>query len=183
MTHHHRTPQEDEAWYRDLITRFTPYVTAIVSGVAHGHLPQADLEEAAADVFFKVWQRRDHIRPDSLKAYVAQTARNTAIDRLRRLGEVPVPFEDDILQVTYPSPLDDAAIAGEQRQIIREALLQTGEPDRTIFIRHYLLGEPLQGLSHALGINLSTIKTKLRRLRHKLSHILTERGYGCEDIK
>lgn len=172
--------QDEEQWYHTVIDRYTAYVTAIITGLAKGFLTASDVEEVAADVFFKIWCRREQIRPESLKAFLAQTARNAAIDRLRLAGAKFVPYEDDVLQLSCPQRPDDLAIVREQKQIVEEAVQALGEPDREIFIRFYYFGETLRAISERLRLNPATAKTKLHRLRSKLREILRERGYDCE---
>lgn len=170
----------EEQWYGLLLDRYTAYVTAIVSGIAKGSLTASDIEEAAADIFFKVWCKRTDIRTRTLKAFVAQVARNTAIDRLRAKGQEIVPYEDDVMQVSYHERPDELAIMREQKQIIEEAVDAFGEPEREIFIRFYYFGETIKIISERLCLNATTTKTKLHRMRSKLREIMEERGYGCE---
>lgn len=172
--------QDEEQWYSALIDRYTPYVAAIISGIAKGSLPTGDIEEVSADVFFKIWCKREQIRSSSLKAFLAQIARNAAIDRLRVKGVEFVPLDDDILQVSYHGQPDDLAILRDQKQIVEDAVHSFGEPEREIFIRFYYFGETLKNISDRLHLNTATTKTKLYRLRAKLRDILRERGYGCE---
>ena len=171
---------DDEQWYAALIDRYTPYVTAIISGICKGSLPGSDIEEAAADVFFRVWRKKDQIRTDNIKAYIAQIARNAGIDRLRQRGIELIPYDDDILQLSREGLPDELAIAREQREIVKTAVGSFQEPDKEIFIRFYFFGETIRVIAERLKINASTIKTKLRRARSKLRDIMHERGYGCE---
>ena len=173
--------EEDEAlWYSMVIDRYTPYVTAIISGIAKGALTSCDIEEAAADVFFKVWLKRAQLRTESMKAFIAQVTRNTSIDMLRKLGKAFVPYEDDILQVVCQHSPDELAIVREQTQIVENAVNSFGEPDREIFIRFYYFGETIRAISSRLHMNTNTTKTKLHRLRSRLKEIMRERGYDCE---
>lgn len=173
--------QDDEQWYSALIDRYTPYVTAIISGIAKGSLTAADVEEVAADVFYKIWLKRAQIRPDSVKAYIARVTRNAGIDRLRLKGMEFLPYEDDVLQIACGERPDELAIVKEQTQILQEAVTSFGEPEREIFIRFYYFGETIEAISQKLRLNSATTKTKLHRLRLKLRTILGERGYGCEE--
>ena len=173
--------QDEELWYSQVIDRYTAYVTAIISGISKGALSASDIEEVAADVFFKLWLKRKQIRAGSMKAFIAKLARNASIDRLRRLGEPVVPYDDDILQVSYHEQPDELAILREQKQIIEQAVDAFGEPEREIFIRFYYFGETINSISERLQMNAATTKTKLRRLRSKLTDIMQERGYCCEN--
>ena len=179
--------RDDEQWYIALIDRYTPYVTAVISGMAKGALQASDIEEVAADVFFKVWRRREQslrgeqVKDDSVKAFVAQIARNATIDRLRQMKIEFLPYDDDVLSVSYSHQLDDLAVVREQKQIVESAVRSFGEPDKEIFIRFYYWGESVKDISNRLGLNISTTKTKLHRLRQKLRDIMGERGYSCEN--
>ena len=173
--------QDEELWYSQVIDRYTNYVTAVVCGVSKGALSASDIEEVAADVFFKLWLKRKQIRGNSMKAFVAKLARNAGIDALRRLGEPLVPYDDDILQVSFHEQPDELAIVREQKQIIEQAVDAFGEPEREIFIRFYYFGETIKVISERLQMNAATTKTKLRRSRCKLTDIMQERGYCCEN--
>ncbi len=172
--------EDEELWYSALIDGYSRYVTAIISGISRGSLTNADIEEVAADVFFKIWLKRDQIRAKSLKAFIAQVTRSTSIDMLRKKGKEFVSYEDDILPVKFQEHLDELAIRREQEEIIKSAVECFGEPEREIFIRFYYFGETVKTIAERLQINTSTTKTKLHRSRSKLKVILQERGYDCE---
>jgi len=172
--------QDEEQWYNLLIDKYSAYVSAIIRGIAKGRLSAADMEEIAADVFFKIWLNREKIRSGSLKAYIAKITRNTAIDRLRIKGIEFISMDDDILQISTPQKTDELAIIREQTEIIETTVCNFKEPEREIFIRFYYFGESIQKISTLLEINPSTIKTKLHRLRLKLKETMQERGYGYE---
>lgn len=171
--------QDEEQGFSMLIDRYTPYVTAIIGGIAKSSLTSSDIEEIAADVFFKVWRKRNQIKIQSTKAFIAQIARNATIDRLRMKRVEFLPYEDDIIQVSHGNQPDRLAIVREQMQIIEEAVESFTEPDREIFIRFYYFGEPIKAIAGRLQLNAATTKTKLHRARSKLRDIMSERGYGC----
>lgn len=171
---------DEELWYSRLIDQYTSYVTAIISGISKGALSTSDIEEVAADVFFKIWLNRDNIRCEGIKAFIAQITRNASIDMLRKMKKEFVPYDDDILQVTRNEYLDELAIIRDQKQIMEESVKAFGEPEREIFIRFYYFGESIKTISKKLQMNASTTKTKLYRSRTKLKDIMQERGYRCE---
>ena len=51
--------------------------------------------------------------------------------------------------------------------------MSLGEPDNEIFVRYYKFGEKLKDISRVMGLNISTIKTKLLRGKRKLKKILS----------
>ena len=159
----------EEDGLRDLMKQYSGYVAAIVCNISQGSLSVEDVEELSADVFLSVWNHAAGLMEDRpLRPYLAQTARNTAISRLRKRGEAALPFDDEL------------AIKREQTQIINSAVEAFGEPDREIFIRFYFLGERIEAIGRRLAMNQSTIRTKLHRCRKRIKGIFEERGYQYE---
>ena len=57
--------------------------------------------------------------------------------------------------------------------MVRLAVTRLGEPDREIFLRHYYYAQTVTEIGRIMGLNESTIKTKLRRGRMRLKELLT----------
>lgn len=174
----HRLRQGDEAALSAVIDRYAGYVSAILSRILGADTPQADIEELAADTFFALWRNAGAVEDGKLKAYLGAVARNKAKDALRRQKR-ELPLEEDLLL----SPEDPARQLEEKElaRFLREAVQSMGEAEREIFLRYYYAYEPIAEIAEALGIPLSTVKTRLRRGRQKLKEILQKGGYACED--
>ena len=65
----------------------------------------------------------------------------------------------------------------EEQALVRRAVFSLPDPDREIFLRHYYYAQTVQEIAHQMGLNESTVKTKLRRGRMKLKDILTREGF------
>lgn len=161
-----------------LIERFTPYVTAIIGNILGTAAPQADVEETAADVFVTLWQHAGEIRSGSLRAWLGAVARNRARSRLRTLRPES-PLEEDALVLDADALQSDA----ERRELyraVRTAVLQLRQPDREIFLRHYYYYQSVAAIGAEMGMNESTVKSRLRRGREKLKQILIKGGFADE---
>lgn len=158
-----------------LMDRYTKYVSAIVWNILRSCLSVEDGEEVVSDVFLAAWERAADIRPDCLKAWLGAVARNKARDRLRKAHQ-ELPLEEDILELTDENtPVTDLELK-EERMLVRKAVDSLGEPDREIFLRHYYYIQPIKEICLTMGLNESTVKTKLRRGRMRLKTILTRWG-------
>lgn len=165
------------AWF---IERYAPYVNTIIFNIIGAKIPVGDIEEVASDVFLVLWRNAKKIHPGKVKAYLSGVARNMAKDRLRQAGQ-DLPLEEDVL---IPSALDiehDIEVR-EQARLIHQAMLNMDFPDREIFLRHYYYYQPLLQIAEEMEMNLSTIKTRLRRGRSKLKDELRKGGFCDEDI-
>lgn len=160
----------------ELIDRYTPYVSSIISRILRGR--QSDVEELTADVFLAAWDNRDKLRPDQLKGYLGAIARNRAFNLLRNHRE-SLPLEEDVLLLETDGP-DKELDRKETARIVNKALSRLDRPQRELFVRHYYYGQTVQEAALAMGLNLSTAKTWLRRGRETLKTYLRKEGYGYE---
>ena len=165
------------AWF---IRRYGSYVNTVIYYVLGGQPSGQDIEEVSSDVFLVLWRNAEKIRPGKVKAYLSSTARNLAKEKRRALGR-ELPLEDDVLTGSDTS-MEHFLEVREQAGIIKQAMLTMAAPDREIFLRHYYYYQPLSQIAEEMGMNLSTVKTRLRRGRSKLQDALRKGGFCDEDI-
>ena len=151
-----------------LIDRYGDHVANILSSFLGAGLTAQDLEEIASDVFFTLWQQRNNLQPDkSLKAYITAIAKNTGRKRLRKMKTVePLPEGLDI-----PSSELSAAERMEQsekQQHLLRVLETLKTPDREIFYRYYYLEQTTGEIAKLMGMNRSTVMSRLARGRSAL---------------
>lgn len=169
----------EPAALEELILQYTPYVSSVAARILRGR--QADVEELTADVFLAAWDNRDKLRAGKVKGYLGSIARNRAFNLLRADRE-SLSLEDDVLLLETDGP-DRELDKKETARVVNRALAQLGKPQRELFVRHYYYGQTVQAAALAMGINLSTAKTWLRRGRETLKAILEQEGYGREGIR
>ena len=153
--------EEALAWFIDA---YTPYVTAIIRSIIGDAMDLSDVEEAAADVFVALWQNARKVH--SVKGWLGTVARNTAKNRFRQLG-CDLPLEDQILIVDELTP-ETKIEKQELDAAVRRAVLGMPHPDREIFLRFYYYYQSQETISEEMDLNLSTVKTRLRRGRMRL---------------
>ena len=74
-----------------------------------------------------------------------------------------------------PGP-EDLILRREQEMRLLAAVEALEEPDRTLFLRYYYENEKLKDVARDLGMNQSTVKTRLHRGRKLLKQKLMEGG-------
>ena len=160
----------------ELMDQYTPYISSVISRILRGR--QTDVEELTADVFLAAWDNRDKLRPGQVKGYLGAIARNRAFNLLRDNHE-NLPLEDDVLFLETDGP-DKELDRKETARVVNKALSQLDRLQRELFVRHYYYGQTVQEAALAMGLNLSTAKTWLRRGRETLKTYLRKEGYGYE---
>jgi RNA polymerase sigma-70 factor (ECF subfamily) len=160
----------DENALRQIIDKYTSYVCVIIRNAVGDAVSHEDVEEVASDVFFALWESADRIRKDNLKAYLGATARNKAINKLRKRTCV-LPLEEYDFPATEDSPEDAAILQGEQ-QTVKSAILSMGTPDSEIFLRYYYGAQTVAAIAAVTGITEAAVKHRLVRGRKKLRQII-----------
>ena len=168
----------DRLAFRALYDRLAPELLALCERILHH---RADAEDAVADVFWEVWQRRD--RYDAARGgarpYLMTLARSRAIDRLRSQAARPeargesathIP-EDQELTAYVPSPEESAAHA-ELRSRVAAAFAQLDARQREAMELAYYEGLSHQQIAERLDAPLGTVKTHIRKGLGKLRFAL-----------
>lgn len=151
---------------RDAFSRLYDAVAPKLLGVCLRVLgDRAAAEDAMQEAFVKIWRNADRygVTGHSPMTWLITVARNTAIDRLRRIR--PVEDIDDLAEVLPAGGPDGeaAAMARSDAAQIR-ACLDELEPDRRDAVRGaYLDGRSYADLAAAHGVPLNTMRTWLRR--------------------
>ena len=153
----------------EAIQIYTPYLSTVLYHMAGNSLPKEDIEEIVADVFVILWKNAERIdlQKGTLRSYLAAVARNYALKRINRKTDHTV-LEDIEL-----SDGKDFIEENFRNDYVWEAVMSLGEPDSEIFVRRYKFDEKIKDISKAIGLNISTVKTRLSRGKRKLRKMLS----------
>lgn len=172
-----RITRGDPRGLEAMMRQYTAYISTIVWRILRGQMSVEDAEEVVSDVFLAAWRQSNALHAESLNAWLATVARNMAVNRLRSAGKTVSAEENDI---ACDCDIADRASRAEEACLVRRAVDALPEPDRTIFLRHYFFSYTISEIAADTGINVSTVKTKLRRGREKLKAYLMKEGYQNE---
>lgn len=161
---------KDPDGLQSLMDRYISYVSAVVWNILRAAMPPQDAEEVVSDVFLAAWEQAEDLQAGKVKAWLGAVARNKAKNKLRRMGR-DLPLEEDVLNI--PDTSADALEREEERCLVRQAVDSLTLRDRELFLRHYYYAQSVSEISKRMGMNESTVKTRLRRGRMKLKEYLT----------
>lgn len=140
-------------------------VKTIVNRVLYA-FPQ-DAEECMADTFLKLWKHRNRLKNTPLRAWLIVTARNTAIDRWRKLSR----------EETLPLPETLEGDSGFPEDKLGALIDELPPPDREIFIRKYYFLETAAEIAAATGRSVDDVNARLSRRRKKMREQLLKGGH------
>lgn len=160
-----------------IMNKYAGYVSTIVWNIIGSAMSISDAEEVVSDVFFVLWNNASAIRTNSIKSYLAGIARNKAKMKLRQAGHTQI-LEHNIMDLEAPDP-EDAYEHKELCLLVKRAIDALKEPDREILLRYFYYYQTMDTISAEMGINLSTVKTKIRRGKDSIrSHLRSNLSHG-----
>lgn len=147
-----RAALELVVWAVDELALARPTIERLV-------IREADVDDVAQDVLIAVAEKIGSYRGDApFTAWLAQVARFKAIDHLRRKrdesGDVPEPTD----AVRISSMLAN-------RAVLDQVLAGLPEPYRQAVVLRDVEQLRYDEIAHRLGVNLNTVKTRIRRGR------------------
>lgn len=173
-----RLQNKDEDALEKIIERYNDYVTVIVREILIPKGQREDIEEVIADTFIALWNTAERVNYEeysSIKAYIGMIARNKAKDRLRVLKRWNLHLNEDAF--TICDSMEQFVIQKEQQLLIMSFLKKMSEEDGKIFVMYYYYYYKVNEIGEILGLNVQTVKTRLRRGRMLLKKLLCAEGY------
>ena len=150
----------DEAAWDALVDRYARYVYAIAARVYR--LTPEDAEDVFQEVFARVFERLDTLRDgDALRPWIAQTARNCAVDALRRSGR-EIPVEE------VPEDVDDGLDRLDEALTVHAALERLAPECREILDRFFRQDESYRTISADLDLPSGTVASRIARCLGRL---------------
>ena len=159
-----------------LMDCYQPYVSTVVWNILRGTLQPEDAEEVVSDVFLAAWEHAPSLEAGHIRGWLGTVARNKAKNRLRSVGKLLL-LEEDEADIPAPDDPTDELLQQEKRRLVRRVLDSFPEEDRALFLRHYFYAQTVEEIAAALSLNVSTVKTRLRRGRAKLKESLRKEGF------
>jgi RNA polymerase sigma-70 factor (ECF subfamily) len=163
--------------YSKLLKKYRGLVGAIIWRILPGQ--HEDAEECIADTFIQIWKgaSKDKIDGSQLKGLLIYTARNTAINRYRKIKKSPaVPFSDEMAILSSDDALDDL-IAKEDASSLMSLISKMSEPDKEILTRRHFLFESVKEISEIMKLPARQIENRLYQSKLRLSRALGERSF------
>ena len=174
--------QREEAGLTDLQEQYGRLCRDIAARV----LPDPrDVEECVSDSYLRVWNAIPPQRPRSLRAFLARTVRNLALDRYayntaaQRSSALTTAFEELEAVLTDQGAVPEQAVeAGELRAFLNGFLQGLSQMNRVCFVRRYWYGESVGEIAQAFHISESQVKSALFRTRNQLRSAMRKDHIG-----
>ena len=163
----------DETAFAELVNKYQkPVHTLAWRKIGDFHIA----EDITQDAFLQVYQRLYTLKdPNQFSGWLYVITANLCATWLRKKRIQTQPLEDPettmIQKDAYSRHVIEERMkttAESQREVVKKLLAKLKESERTVMMLHYLGEMTVSEISRFLGVSTSTIKSRLRRARHRL---------------
>ncbi|RDW18983.1 RNA polymerase sigma factor [Oceanobacillus chungangensis] len=156
----------NEHAFRLLVEKYRTHIFKSVYPVLRN---QKDAEDAAQEVFLKIYTSLHKYENKGFKTWITRIAVNHAIDIMRkqkrRREESLSDIETTEQEASRIESTEQLVIAKERRQYIRSRIKELPESYREVIIGFYIMEKSYQQLAEEQQVQVKTIETKLFRAR------------------
>ncbi len=150
-----------------------------VHGYAFWMLRDRDeARDVSQEVLVRLWQHRERVPGEAIRAWLLRTTHHLCVDRLRRRAVRSGPSLEDLAPTLHdgtPGP-DRSAASEELGRRIGEALQALSPRDRAIVLMREVQGMAYEEIAQVLDLPLGTLKASLHRARERLRRDLMQAG-------
>lgn len=172
-----RVKAGDQPAFGQLIDRYQAYVFSLCLRIL---VSREEAEEAAQDVFVKVYQRLRSFRHESkFSTWLYTMAYRTAIDHRRQIARHRESNNDmdvsmALIDKGVPAAAEQLIQHQEQQAQLKSLLARLPQQEALLIDLFYLQEQSVREIAKITKLSVSNVKTKLFRTREKLRNLMQQ---------
>lgn len=170
--------KRDESAVSELMNRFGGLCAALIGNIVRD---KRDREECLSSVMFRLWSSIPPARPNDLTAYVARSARNEALMRLRKNAtenaSPALPIDEFAEFLPSGKTVEDEVFARAIAKAVSAHLGTLPKEERLVFMRRYWYMDPVKDIAKRFGMSEKRVNSLLTRTRRSLKKQLVKEGF------
>ena len=146
-----------------------------------------DAEDVTQETYLRLWRAANELKLESsLKLYILRTARNLALDLIRKnskrdeidtvILDAEGEFEIDIADDSPDSRPDESYLRKIEKEVVRQSIEELPSAAREIIVLRDIEGLSYAEIAEMLGLTEGTLKSKLFRARERLRKIILSKN-------
>ncbi len=152
---------DQERWFLD---NLKVHESMLRSWLESRFPPECDIEDVLQESYLRVLRANENGAVKSAKAFLFATARNLAVDRLRRHNFLRADslVESDVLSVLDDNEgIEETISRNEELEVLTEAIQSLPDRCRKIFTLRKVYGMSQKDIAERMGISICTVSAQL----------------------
>lgn len=157
-----KASQGNEQAYRIIVETYRNHVFRTIYSVIRN---ERDAEEAAQEVFVKVFYSLSQYKKQGFKTWLTRIALNYAIDLKRKAASRREQLQETEIEQADRQAVEEEFLRKETREIVQKRLQEIPANYRDVIVAFYLQEKSYQEIATEQQVEVKTIETKLYRAR------------------
>lgn len=157
-----RLSEGDEKAFDTIFIAYYPRLRFFISGII---ADEAEAENIAQDIFYKLWQSREKIaKVENLSAYIFQMGRNAALNYVERsllFNNYAEKYGAGKNLRQHVDEADEILIAAQMQELINNTVEHMPAQRRDIFQMSRVQGKSNDEIAHELSLSKRTVETHI----------------------
>lgn len=153
---------KQSAWYAD---ELRPHESLLRAWLQARFISAGEVDDIVQETYLRAIQVRERGALFATKAFLFKTARNLAIDRIRRSRRSsadPVLADSEVLDVIDDTAtIPDQVARTEEIVLLNHAIASLPPQCREIFVMRRIRGKSHKEIAEAMGLSLNTVSAQL----------------------
>ncbi len=166
-----RIHNRDEAAYIQLIEKYSRLMWKLAWDILKDMADAADVEDCISEVFYKLWKSPELFDPykGSLKNYLAQMTKNTAIDFYRKRSREKTEILDEAACANgHDDDVLSAIIHNEEKETLYRIMDAMNKRDRELIQRRFFENQKPAQISAEMQLPLREVENRLYRIKESI---------------
>lgn len=164
----------NEDGLKALAEKYEKLLVYIATGILGNN--KEDIEECVNDTYMKVWAHINEFdfEKASFKTYLSVIARNTSINRLRKISRQESSIEKGELSdlaadyADCRQDVEQSMVDKENMQALNDVIAALKKKDRELVLRRYYYLQSSKEIAFHMGMTVNGVDSKLSRLRRQM---------------
>lgn len=165
---------QEEEGLRALSEKYEKLLVYIATGILGNNWE--DIEECVNDTYLKVWKHIEDFdfEKASFKTYLSVIARNTSINRLRKISKIEgIAQKEELsdLAAEYVDQKQNVELSMEQKEnmeVLNRIIAGLKKKEREMVLRRYYYFQSSKEIAFHMGMSVNAVDSKLSRLRKQM---------------
>ena len=174
-------PPEDKEQARWFAREVQPHQAALRAYLVAHYPTLPDIDDLVQECLVRVWRSHDRGEVQSPRGLLFATARNLAMDQLRRKHIVAFePITENALSSVFPDDIDVAETVSRKQEIdlLTEAIQSLPERCRQVFMLRTVFHLSQREIAEKLGISENTVEKQMTNALRRCTEFFARRGVG-----
>lgn len=159
MQNLNRRETKNKEWFRNIFNNNYEYIRNYLYYLSGDMALSEDLVQ---DVFLQLWEKKDSVKDETVRAFLFTIAKNNFLKNRRR-ASYDLKFQASIFEKTENESPEYILEMKEFDEKLQQILSELPEKSRTVFLMHRIDGITYKEIAQNLGVSVKAVEKQMSK--------------------